>query len=81
MRKIILTLSALAVAVMPVAANAAAANSAPGLSVSKPVRAATPTARKSKLAGSGLIIVALAAVVVGGGLYLAIDGGDKSDSN
>ena len=80
MRKIFLATVALAISAMPVAANAAA-NSAASLSVAKSVRAASPTAKKSKLAGSGLIIVALAAVAVGGGLYLAIDNDDNSDSN
>ncbi len=80
MRKIFLATAAIAISAMPVAANAAA-NSAASLSVAKSVRAATPTAKKSKLAGSGLIIVALAAVAVGGGLYLAIDNDDNSDSN
>lgn len=80
MRKIFLATAALAISAMPVAANAAA-NSAASLSVAKSVRAASPTAKKSKLAGSGLIIVALAAVAVGGGLYLAIDNDDNSDSN
>ena len=80
MRKILLSAAALSIVAMPVAANAAP-TSAASLSVAKSVRAATPTAKKSKLAGSGLIIVALAAVAVGGGLYLAIDNDDNSDSN
>jgi len=80
MRKILLSAAALSIVAMPVAANAAP-TAAASLSVAKSVRAATPTAKKSKLAGSGLIIVALAAVAVGGGLYLAIDNDDNSDSN
>jgi hypothetical protein len=81
MRKMILAVSTFAIAAMPVAASAATANPAANLSVSKSVRAASPTAGKNKAASSGLFIVALAAVAVGGGLYLAIDGDDKSDSN
>jgi hypothetical protein len=71
----------LALVAAPVAASAAPANSAASLSVSKSVRASTPATKQSKVADSGLLIVALAAVAVGGGLYLAIDGDDDSDSN
>lgn len=71
----------LALVAAPVAASAAPTNPATSLSVAKSVRTATPTANKSKLAGGGFIIVALAAVAVAGGLYLAIDDGDDSDSN
>ncbi|MEG3165581.1 hypothetical protein U1701_13350 [Sphingomonas sp. PB2P19] len=80
MRKTILALSAVAFAAMPVAATAAE-HPAASLSVAKSVRAATPTAKKSKAGGTGMLIIAAAAVAVGGGLYLAIDGGDNSDSN
>ena len=73
--------SAIAISDMPVAATAAT-NPAASLSVSKDVRAGAANTKKSKLAGSGLIIVALAAVAVGGGLYLAIENKDNnSDSN
>ena len=65
----------------PVAANAATANPASSLSTIKSARAGTPTVKKSKVADGGFIIIALAAVAVGGGLYLAIDDGDDSDSN
>ena len=65
----------------PVAANAAPANPASSLSTIKSARAGTPTVKKSKVADGGFIIIALAAVAVGGGLYLAIDDGDDSDSN
>ena len=80
MRKFALAVSAIAISAMPVAANAAA-NPAASLSVSKDTRAGTVSAKKSKLADSGLIIVAVAAVAVGGGLYMAIDNDDNSDSN
>jgi hypothetical protein len=80
MRKAILALSAVAFAAMPVAATAAD-HPAASLSVAKSVRAGASTAKKSKVAGTGLLIVAAAAVVVGGGLYMAIDGDDNSDSN
>ncbi len=77
MRKFILAVSAIAAAAMPVAASAAAT-----VSAAKSVRAGTSTTEDSKVAGTGLLIVALAAVAVGGGLYMAIDGGDdNSDSN
>ncbi|MBC3941480.1 hypothetical protein EQZ23_11595 [Sphingomonas sp. UV9] len=77
MRKFILAVSAIAAAAMPVAANAAAT-----VSAAKSVRAGTSTTEDSKVSGAGLLIVALAAVAVGGGLYMAIDGGDdNSDSN
>jgi hypothetical protein len=65
----------------PVAASAASANSATSLSVTKSVRASSPTDKKSEVAGGGLLIIAAAAVAVGGALYLAIDGDDDSDSN
>jgi hypothetical protein len=65
----------------PVAANAASANPASSLSTIQSARAGTPTVKKSKVADGGFIIIALAAVAVGGGLYLAIDDGDDSDSN
>ena len=80
MRKFITAASALAFLALPVAANAAP-NAAASLSVAKSTRAATPTAKKSKVAGAGLAIVAVAAVAVAGGLYMAIDGGNDSDSN
>ncbi|MBD8618068.1 hypothetical protein C8J45_101614 [Sphingomonas sp. PP-CE-3G-477] len=83
MRKLILSLSAIAVAAMPVAASAAS-NSAASLSTTKSVRAASSTGKKSHFAdvsGSGLLIIAIAAVAVGGGLYMAIDNDDNSDSN
>ena len=62
----------------PVAASAKPASS---LSTIKSARVGTPTVKKSKVADGGFIIIALAAVAVGGGLYLAIDDGDDSDSN
>lgn len=67
----------------PVVASAAPVSPAASLSVSKAVRTGSPVAKKSKIAGQGgVIIIALAAVAVGGGLYLAIDGdSDNSDSN
>ena len=67
----------------PVVASAAPVSPASSLSVSKAVRTSSPTANKSKIGGDGgIIIIALAAVAVGGGLYLAIDGdSDNSDSN
>jgi hypothetical protein len=65
----------------PVAASAASANSATSLSVTKSVRASSPTDKKGEVAGGGLLIIAAAAVAVGGALYLAIDGDDDSDSN
>ncbi len=62
----------------PVAASAKPASS---LSTIKSARVGTPTVKKSKVADGGFIIIALAAVAVGGGLYLAIDDGNDSDSN
>ena len=66
---------------MPILTNAAQTNSAASLSTVSSVRAGTPSAKKSKIADGGFIIIALAAIAVGGGLYLAIDDGDDSDSN
>jgi hypothetical protein len=81
-KSLVMASAGLALVVAPVAASAAPANAASALSVSKSVRASTPTAKKSNLAGGSFIIIALAAVAVAGGLYLAIDGDDNnSDSN
>jgi hypothetical protein len=71
----------LALIAAPVAASAAPASPTSSLSVSKSVRAGAPTAKTNNLAGGGFIVVILAAIAVGGGLYLAIDGDDDSDSN
>jgi hypothetical protein len=58
----------LALVAAPVAASAAPAAS---LSVSKAARSGSQTADKSKVGGDGgIIIIALAAIAVGGGLYL-----------
>lgn len=61
---------------------APAANSASSLSVSKAVRASTPSGKKSDLAAPGAIVgLILAAAVVAGGVIIAVDGDDDSDSN
>lgn len=74
-----MTTAGLALIAAPVAAIAAP--SASNVAVSQSVRAGTPTIKKSKAGDGGILIIALAAVAVGGGLYLAIDDGDDSDSN
>ena len=74
-----MTTAGLALIAAPVAAIAAP--SASNVAVSQSTRAGTPTIKKSKAGDGGLLIIALAAVAVGGGLYLAIDDGDDSDSN
>ncbi|WP_093396973.1 hypothetical protein [Sphingomonas sp. OK281] len=76
-----MTAAGLALIAAPVAAIAAPSASTSNIAVSQSVRAGTPTIKKSKAGDGGLLIIALAAVAVGGGLYLAIDDGDDSDSN
>jgi hypothetical protein len=49
--------------------------------IGNPLIPAVQIPRTTSVAGGGFIIVALAAVAVGGGLYMAIDGDDNSDSN
>ncbi len=57
-------LAAVAVAAMPVAASAAPANPAASLSVAKSVRASTPTAKNSKMAGGAILAALVLAGVV-----------------
>jgi len=59
-------------------AVAAPANPASGLSVT--ARAASPSAKPSKLAGAGLVPVLIGAAVLVGAIVLIADG-DDSDSN
>lgn len=71
-------------ATMLVAAPVAAAPVSPNntASVTKSVRAGSPTKDQAKLAGGGGIIVAiLAAAAIGLGIYVAVDNDDKADSN
>lgn len=64
---------------MAAPALAAPTNPAASLSVS---RAATPSAKKSDLAGPGSVVaLVLAAAIVAGGIYIAVDDDDNSDSN
>lgn len=81
MKSLAMASAGLALVAAPVAATAATTNSVSSLSVAQSARAGTPTAKKSNFAGGGFIVIALAAVAVGGALYLAIDGDDDSDSN
>lgn len=76
-------LMATAAAVMVASpAVAATANPAAKLSLSKSVRAGTPTAKKSQdQASSGIIIGVLAAAAVIAGIIVATDGDDDADSN
>lgn len=77
-RKYLAAVAATALVAAPVAA--APINPAASLSVSKSVRASSPTAKKSKLAGTGLILAIAAAGIVAGGVIIAVDD-DNSDSN
>lgn len=60
-------------------ALATPASPAASLSIAKSVRAGTETSKKSKLAGSGLIVAAIAAVAVAAGAVIIADS-DHSDS-
>ncbi|WBH16302.1 hypothetical protein [Sphingomonas radiodurans] len=82
--KLLTGLAASALVVAPVAASAApAANAASKLSVSKSVRASTPTSKKDRAAGNSVIPILIGAGVVAGVAYLIIDNenDDDSDSN
>ena len=61
-------------------ALAAPANPASSLSVAKSVRAASPSAKSNKLAGSTIIPAALFLAIVAGGVIIAVDD-NKSKSN
>jgi hypothetical protein len=81
--KIMLAAAASCMSVAP--AMAAPTNPAASLSVAQSARAGSVTAKDSQaaagLAGSGLIIAAVAAVAVIVGIVLITDGDDDSDSN
>ena len=62
-------------------AIAAAANPAASLSVAKSARASAPAAKKSNLQGSGIFLAIGALAIIAGGIYLAVDDNDDSDSN
>ncbi len=74
-------LAAAAVASLSVSpALAATANPAASLSVAKSVRASTPSAKQSDLAGFGFVGLAILAGIVAIGV-IAIVNDDNSDSN
>lgn len=85
MKKLILSVSTLALAIVPVAANAApaGANSARSLSVAPAVRAGKSTAKSNKLAaGASIVPLLIGAGIIAGATYLIIDHeNDDSDSN
>jgi len=74
------SLAALAMIAAPVAASAAPVNPAASLSVAKSVRASAPSAKKSELAGGGLLAALIVAGVVAIGVVAVVQDGD-SDSN
>jgi hypothetical protein len=76
--KYMAALAATALVAAPV--MAAPVNPAASLSLSKSVRAGTPTAKKSQLAGGGLLIGIAVAISVVVGIVVVADGGN-SDSN
>jgi hypothetical protein len=73
-------LPALAGSALVAAPVAASAQNASALSVANSVRAHSPAKASNKLAGGGIIFALLAAAIVAGGVYLAVDDSD-SDSN
>ena len=75
-----LAAAAAALSMIAAPALAAPANPAASLSVAKSVRASSPNAKSNKLAGSSIIPAVLALAIVAGGVYLAIDGSNKSKS-
>lgn len=77
-KRLLGTVAAVALTATP---TLAATNPAAPLSVSKSVRAGTPTAKKSRLAGSGFIIAAIAVVAVVAGVVIIADSDDDSDSD
>ena len=77
-------LAASALVMAPVAASAApAASPASKLSLSRSVRAGTPTTKANRLAGESIVPVLIGVGVVAAGVYLIIDkeNEDDSDSN
>lgn len=60
-------------------ALAAAANPAASLSVTKSVRASSPSAKSNKLAGSAIVPAVLALAIVAGGVVIAVSD-DKAKS-
>jgi hypothetical protein len=84
--KFLTAAAATAMVAAPVAASAAPTNPASSLSVSKSVRAATPTTGANKAAaGTGRVAgIALGVLLAGGIIYAIVDGSkddDNSDSN
>jgi hypothetical protein len=72
----------LAMIAAPVAASAAATNSASSLSLSKSVRAGTAAKGKSKLAeGASVVPLVIGAGIIAGVAYLVIDHEDKDDNS
>jgi len=77
-RNLMAAAAAIVMTAAPVAAQAA--NPAQSLSVAKSVRASTPAAKKSDLAGFGVVGLLIAAGVVAIGV-IAIVQDDDADSN
>lgn len=78
--KLLATAAAMSLSTVSVAAPAVSATSpAAKLSVAKTVRADTKS-KGSQLAGAGIVPLVLAAAIVAGGIYIAVDD-DDSDSN
>ena len=74
-------LAAAAALSMTTAPAIAAANPAASLAVAKAARASAPGAKKSKLQGSGIFLAIGALAIIAGGIYIAVDDNDDSDSN
>lgn len=80
MRLTSLTAAVAALSMTAAPALAAPANPAASLSVSKSVRASSPSAKSNKLAGSSIVPAVLALAIVAGGIYIAVDDNNKSKS-
>lgn len=79
-RTLLLGTAALSLSAAPALA-APIANPAASLSISNVSRTASPSAHKSDLAGSGLLLAIVAAAVVVAGIVVIASSDDNSDSN
>ena len=72
--------AAAAVSMAAAPALAAPANPAASLSISSSVRASAPSAKSSKLHGSGVVVAVIALAAIVGGIVAATSGHSKSAS-